>query len=82
MNKLIYNIVDTRTGEYVKTNCEMIAIIPADKILTDQEVKDYFGIDSSHPNFKNVKHSKLRRFVFDKCVIPDSPYFKLEEVFE
>lgn len=82
MKKLIYNIVDRRTGEYVKTNCELITIIPANKILTDQEIKDYFDIDENHPHYKHVKCSRLRRFVFNNCMVPNSPYFELEEVLE
>lgn len=83
LNKLIYDVVDTRTGGYVKTNCEMITIIPAGKILTNQEIRDFFGIDESRRDFERVRcNPKFRRFVFDKCVVPDSPDFKLERSFE
>lgn len=80
MISLKYNIIDNRTGNYVKTDCELITVIPAGKVLTPEEVKSWFGIDDSHPQYKRVMTSKLRRFVFDKCVIPDNSYFSLEEV--
>lgn len=80
MISLKYNIIDNRTGNYVKTDCELITIIPAGKVLTSEEVKDWFGIDSGHPHYKRVRISKLRRFVFDKCVVPESSYFSFEEV--
>lgn len=75
----MYNIYDNKTKECIKSNCTFIAIIPAGERLIDDEIKKYYGIDESNIFFEGLhRPSRIKRYVFDKCVIPDNPRFLIE----
>lgn len=74
----LYDIYDKVDKEYVKTGCTMEAVIEAGHTLDDDEVRKYFGIDESNKWWHyNHRPFKVRRLVFDKCVIPDIPRYVL-----
>ena len=75
-----YNVYRTDTNELLKSNCTLTGYIPAGKMLTDDEVRKYFNIDESNRYWRlNHKPFGVDRLVFDKIVIPKSPYYRVEE---
>lgn len=79
-----FHIYDNKTDKYLKMNCDLQAVIPPGHVLTDDEVRQYFGIDEGHKHWDRAHRpaSKVRRLVFDKCIIPDTPRFRCEPVYE
>ena len=77
-SKINYDIIDSQTGQYIKTDCKLIAFIPAGTVLTNEEIREYYGIDRHHPDYKRVRRSRISRLVFNKCVIPDSSFYRIE----
>ena len=74
-----FDVYDKENREYVKRNCKMIAIIEPYRALTDREVIAYFNVDQDHKYFKLLhRPSRIRRVVFDKCVVPDNGKYLFE----
>lgn len=75
-----YNVYRTDINELLKSNCTLIGYIPAGKMLTDNEVREYFNIDESNRCW-NLNHKPFRvdRFVFDKIVVPKNSSYRIEE---
>lgn len=80
---ITYNIYSTEHKKYIYTNCILVAIIPPHHTLTDDEVRMWFGIDEDHLYWHRA-HRKIPvpRYVFDKCIVPDNKYFRVEVVHE
>lgn len=79
-----YHIYDKEEHMYLKRYCELVSIIEPGHTLTDDEVHRYFGINEDHRYWEKAHkpNRRLRRIVFDKIIIPDSPRFRIEPVYE
>ena len=78
-----YNIyIAGSHGGLVYSNCTLIANIFPGQILTDDEVRKYFKIDEHHKDWKkaHLPEPRFCRYVFDKCIVPNSPKFRIEAV--
>lgn len=81
-SNLKYNVYDF-DGSLIKSDCTLQATISSGLPLSKAEVKKYFGIDESHPEYEKCRRPHCyQRFVFDKCVIPNSRKFRIEVVEE
>ena len=78
-NEINYDIIDSQTGQYIKTDCKLIAFIPAGTVLTNEEIREYYGIDQDHADYKRARRSRISRLVFNRCVIPDSSFYRIEK---
>ena len=77
-----YNVFYIPEERYLYTNCVLEAVIPSFHYLSDNEVRKYFKIDENHRNWgKPIRQSRFPRYVFDKCVVPDSRQFRIEVVY-
>ena len=74
-----YNVYYSDSGELLKSDCTLIAIIAAGLPLSDAEVRKYYGTDETSPHWERQHrvHS-CQRFVFDKCVVPNTKYYRIE----
>ena len=73
-----YDIYDTKTDTYLKRDCTYVATIEANFALSDEEVINYFGIDDCHREWDNLHRPwRVRRYVFDKAVVPENPRFQM-----
>lgn len=78
-----YNVYDVIDHSLIKSDCTLLAIISAGLPLSDAEVRKYFGTDETSPYWKRQhKVCSFQRFVFDKCVVPDSGRYRIEVVEE
>lgn len=74
-----YNVYDARSNELIKSDCMLVAIIAAGLPLSDAEVRKYYGTDESSPHLERQHRvSPVQRFVFDKCVVPCTKYYRIE----
>ena len=72
----LYDIYDKETDSYLKTGCTLQAVIEPNFALSDDEVRKYFGIDESNRWWEfNHRPFRVKRYVFDKCIIPDNPRY-------
>lgn len=79
-----YNIYETKEDRLIKADCTLITVIPRGHTLTDDEVREYFGIDEDHRHWERAHrpYLKVDRYVFDKCIIPNSYAYRLEVVID
>lgn len=69
MSNVKYNVYD-KDRELLKSDCEFIAVIHKDVVLSPQEVYRYYGVRPSHPHYhKHKGPHRTRKLVFDKCVV-------------
>ena len=74
-----YDVYGIDHGEAIllKTNCTLQAIIPKGHALSDDEVRQYFGIDEDNEHWERAHrpYNRVDRIVFDKIIIPMSPSY-------
>lgn len=76
----MYDIIDRETHDYLKKDCTLIHIIQAGESLIDDEVEKYFGVTEGHKYFKSLhRPARVKRYVFDKCVVPDNSRFIIKK---
>lgn len=74
-----YNVYDARSNQLLKSDCTLVAIIAAGLPLSDAEVRKYYGTDESSPYWERQHRvSSVQRFVFDKCVVPHTKFYRIE----
>lgn len=77
--KLKYTVYDNYSGAVVKSDCTLIAMIPAGVCLSDDAVKSFFGVDETSLYWDRMhKSCEHQRLVFDKCVVPIIDRYRIE----
>lgn len=74
-----YDIYDELSGNLIKSECRLLAILPAGLPLSDDEIKTYYNVDETSPHWIRLhRNCKNNRFVFDKCVVPCTSRYRFE----
>ena len=74
-----FNVYDIKEHCYLKTDCILEDIIPAYHRLTNNEVRKYFKINEDNRHWERAHNSSsVRRYVFDKCIVPDHLRYRIE----